>query len=534
MMPPKRASTRASAAPTPARISSRSTRSRATPFIEGPTPHTAQRGYLANSYGDEDRQPVPSGVADINAAKGFAAEMQAKVNHAHELRAARASRALSKSIEKSRSPSVQRTPETRRSQSQKEGSEGNSEMRSSPSRISEKSRRSRIGSISTTRSVDDDEEVEETLPSGGLGSFIRQFDDSHEGGLEILTRGPGFRKITESLGPIAKDMFWATIYTLPVVFLLWAGTSFGPMVWAYVISSLYALKDVIHVPNFSAPNISFNWPSLKSNHTTTITVALPSQTATETATIYKYRGSDSKAMDELNRMKTDMRSMREHMALLESQIKAPHRVNLFSPNLGAYISQRYTSPTRKQGTSFWTRSYFTIFQEFVPPPPIAALKPWTENGDCWCAAPAPGGKLSLGINLGRDVYPEDFIVEHISKSDALDITSAPKRLDLWTKLAPGFTLENVPNEWRENSKGCESPQPQEKGETWVCMGMTVYDISNEVSAQGRSLTGYHQKPPFKINKAVVRVLENNGKEYTCIYRVKLAGRTDLEENVNYK
>jgi hypothetical protein len=66
------------------------------------------------------------------------------------------------------------------------------------------------------------------------------------------------------------------------------------------------------------------------------------------------------------------------------------------------------------------------------------------------------------------------------------------------------------------------------------MGMTTYDTLNDISAQGRSLHGYQQAPPFKINKVVVRVLENHGKDYTCLYRVKLAGRIDLEESINYK
>lgn len=535
-MAPKRSSTRASAAPTPARYSNRTTRARATPFLEGPTPPTAQRGYLANSYGDEDRQPVPSGVADINAAKGFAAEMQAKVNRAQEQRAALASRALSKSISESQSQSphdeqMRRSGTRQRHQEEsEEESEEETEIKSSPRQSIE--RRSQPRSISTTRSEQDD--VDETLPSGGLGP-IREFDLDHEAGLEVPARLPGLWKIPEILGVKAEDLMWAAIYTVPAVLLTMLSIAYGPLAFAYLISSLCALKDMIHMPSFSTPDISVNWPSLRSNHTTTITVGSAAQTATTTSVVYKYRGADSETMEEVAKMRNDMRSMREQVAKLETQIKAPHRINFFSPNLGAYISQRYTSPTKKQGSSLWTRTYFTFFKEFVPLPPIAALQPWTENGDCWCAAPTTGGRgrLSIGINLGKDVYPEDFIVEHISKSDALDITSAPKRLDLWVQLAPGFLYKDVPKEWQDNGKGCESPPPKEKGETWICMGQAVYDISNDISAQSRSLHGYQKFPPFKVNKAVVRVLENYGKEYTCLYRIKLAGRVDQYEDATY-
>jgi hypothetical protein len=47
--------------------------------------------------------------------------------------------------------------------------------------------------------------------------------------------------------------------------------------------------------------------------------------------------------------------------------------------------------------------------------------------------------------------------------------------------------------------------------------------------QELSLAGYDGLPPFKVDRAVVRVLDNYGARYSCLYQIKLTGWTGDEE-----
>ena len=59
---------------------------------------------------------------------------------------------------------------------------------------------------------------------------------------------------------------------------------------------------------------------------------------------------------------------------------------------------------------------------------------------------------------------------------------------------------------------------------WVCLGKMAYNVDDAAHhVQELSLAGYYGAPPFRIDQAVVRVLDNHGAAYTCLYQIKLEG-----------
>jgi hypothetical protein len=234
---------------------------------------------------------------------------------------------------------------------------------------------------------------------------------------------------------------------------------------------------------------------------------------------------------ELSGIKTHIRDLSDRTSSMEEWKAAALRPNFLSPTLGAVIDPRFTSPTNPLGLNLLTRFYRTLYHRVVRDPtslpPAEALRPWRENGDCWCAAGAPNGQLSLGVLLGREVHPLRLVVEHVPRHAAVDPSSTPRKLDLWARIAghPMGRGEVVPEEWLDNAKRCESPQPMtHAGDEWVCLGKMRYDIDGASGSQSLSLTGYGEgAPPFKVDRIALRVLDNYGQRFSCLYQVKLEG-----------
>ncbi|KAI9662700.1 MAG: hypothetical protein M1831_002743 [Alyxoria varia] len=241
-------------------------------------------------------------------------------------------------------------------------------------------------------------------------------------------------------------------------------------------------------------------------------------------------------------------------------------VNFFSPSLGAVVNPFLTSPTidwyqingelRYKGPGILSRAR----------PPIAALEPWFEAGDCWCGASSPHAqhpadpqpKLQLGVQMPTNVYPTTFVLDQIPETGTIDSDSAPRDLELWVEIKdeglrestwrrffdtnPGhgittddmpFDPDDVPNV--SQSKTIGTVRGGELPETYVLIGQ--FEAKNSMSTNYARYfdlqihdgylaeNNWFVKNKFSVRNAVVRVTENHGKEYTCIYRVRLEGYT---------
>ncbi|KAF2671577.1 hypothetical protein BT63DRAFT_476460 [Microthyrium microscopicum] len=547
-MASRRASTRQpSVKPSPATQRS-TTRARVT-GLEQTSPGLAQTGYHTNTFGVDQHTRMSQGV--VSGGKiNFIDEMKAKQDAATRRNALRSKarkqpspEPVPESEEESEEEELEEEDEADAGKEPQDDSnddddDESEEIQQMPPPQSRRqvsveipARRSPRPSRQPTSSPRSPPENDYTLPSG-IGEPRHDFDDSHEAGLELPARSAFSLWHGEIFGYAIADYIWGLVYLVPAIaltcYVLINGVAIGSAIIWYCCSFWELIKG-IRVPLPSIPS----FPRLigTTNQPAITTISVSGEPTT--TTVYRYKNTDSARLwEELRGVKQDFISMVDKVGRLEDRITAPHRPNFFSPFLGASVWTKYTSPTRSQGYSWRSKFYYTLFQDYVPLPPVAALKPWTENGDCWCAAPSPGGVLSIGISMARPVYPRTLILEHIPKSAALDITTAPRRLDMWAKLV-GY-VDDVPEDWLDNAKGCESPAPRESGESWVCLGKLVYDIDDPSPSQGQSLASYGRLPPFKINKAVVRVLENYGKSYSCLYQLKLEGTLEDIDVLNVK
>ncbi|GAD93171.1 hypothetical protein NFIA_073880 [Paecilomyces variotii No. 5] len=261
----------------------------------------------------------------------------------------------------------------------------------------------------------------------------------------------------------------------------------------------------------------------------------------------------------------------------------PPRVNFLSPGTGAVIDPYMTSPTSGRGRSFLGRLFFGPLKDFPQGvrAPVTALMPWDGLGDCWCSVPRDG-LSQLSVILGRQVVPEEVVVEHIPKDASLEPEVAPRDMELWVRYvfnqstavltdpsvpnaSPSSVLGSFMGRWfsssssttrdsspalklsthlRPSSSSLSSlhdmvletlrqtyPHDAETsywddallGPSFYRVGKWQYNIDSEDHIQHFSLDAIMDIPGLRVDKVVFRVSSNWGGHDTCIYRLRLYG-----------
>lgn len=512
-----RASTRGT---TPA-LRAQITRSKLVEISDEPIPQTAARGSVSNQYGTDDVQPIRSGAADVRKSMSFAAELREQLDEA------------SQPI-RSQSQATNRTTESRASTESPTSTRRGTTRKTTP-------RTKSPSQLSVSRSALDGSIIDDELPSG-IG-MDRSFDDLHEAGLEM----PAESAILSYIRSIAlEDIYWVFIYTLPLLILLFFLSPMG----AQVINTTGTFVTTKIVASIISSFESASSPILSTQPATVVQPIINASTVIQTVTqsaptVYVSSKKDSGLAQAMEEIRHELKGIKGHIRTLSDRTDSMEewkasalRPNFLSPTLGAIIDPRFTSPTNPLGLNLVTRFYRTLYHRVIRDPtslpPTEALRPWKENGDCWCAAGAPSGQLSLGILLGRDIHPMRLVVEHIPRFAAIDPSSTPRKLDLWARVVIPIGVrarDAVPEEWRDNAKRCESPKPlAHMRDEWVCLGKMQYDINSPSHTQSLLLNGYNEGvTPFRVDRIALRVVENYGQQFTCLYQVKLEGSIMADE-----
>ncbi|OQU99162.1 hypothetical protein CLAIMM_04834 [Cladophialophora immunda] len=206
------------------------------------------------------------------------------------------------------------------------------------------------------------------------------------------------------------------------------------------------------------------------------------------------------------------------------------KVNYFAPNNGAMIEPRLTSPTMQKPLTLGHRILLRILlsTRYVSKPPITALTPWQDVGDCWCASAVQTGgpgheddMMRLGVKVTELIYPTEVVLENYPSAGSLSPGSTPKTLELWADFEQLDSLE-----WEKlNIRSMQGATGSTLGLTYARIGKMEYDASSEASHvqafpldvnQGGSLA-------YAAQNFVLRVTENHGAEFACLYRVRLHG-----------
>ena len=215
------------------------------------------------------------------------------------------------------------------------------------------------------------------------------------------------------------------------------------------------------------------------------------------------------------------------------------KVNFFSKGTGARIIPYLTAPNFvfpsmrmnwfKRKTLEWTLGPVAKLM-----PPEVALEHWEEHGDCWCApskitdGPNEGFGPSIGVALGREITPDQVIVEHISPGASLEPGATPKEMELFAEILDPVAFDEAQHRshqfFREHF---DYPPFYNAPKNFVRLGMWTYDANMLQTAQSFPLqVDLSTIKDAYTNKIVVHARNNwggNQVPYTCMYRIRVMG-----------
>ncbi|KAK5991320.1 hypothetical protein PT974_09601 [Cladobotryum mycophilum] len=207
-----------------------------------------------------------------------------------------------------------------------------------------------------------------------------------------------------------------------------------------------------------------------------------------------------------------------------------NRVNYFGVGAGAVIDPNLSSGTYQPNTEDINRKGLRASD---PLPPIAAILPWLDDGDCWCGTRRKNGRgnphdVVLSVMMGHSIIPQHVVVEHILPGATTDPGARPKDIEVYATIEDptirgrvrDFAAAHFPDD-KDNWNFAPANLPY----TFVKIGQFVYE-----GAELHDGVHVHHLSPELIalgaetDQVVIRATSNYGaKWHTCFYRVRLFG-----------
>jgi SUN domain-containing protein 1/2 len=220
---------------------------------------------------------------------------------------------------------------------------------------------------------------------------------------------------------------------------------------------------------------------------------------------------------------------------------------------GARIIPSLTSPTfeiRPQGLGSQMVALVTGNGYAIGRPPITALHHEMQNGHCW---PFAGGEGQLGVALASPIILEEVTIDHVAKSIAFDMRSAPRQMEVWGLVEGEDNIARV-RTWKEDlaarkeakqpalggddssatydedgSDGSYSevdyPKTLPKHPEYIRLANFTYNIHSPNNVQTFPVMPEIRELGIDFGIVVLRVLNNWGRDdFTCLYRFRVHGQ----------
>lgn len=145
--------------------------------------------------------------------------------------------------------------------------------------------------------------------------------------------------------------------------------------------------------------------------------------------------------------------------------------------------------------------------------PATALHPDNAVGECW---PFKGNQGQLGVLLARRVIVTDVTVEHAAKELALDVSTAPKDIEVWAVIEGSEHQAKVADYHRSRDLG-EVPSDR------LLLAEIVYDPDSASPIQTTPIPAEIIDLGIDVGIVIFKVTSNWGADLTCLYRVRVHG-----------
>lgn len=206
-----------------------------------------------------------------------------------------------------------------------------------------------------------------------------------------------------------------------------------------------------------------------------------------------------------------------------------NQVNYFAPGSGA-LADPVTSSNTFQPHSEWR---ILRGKAYRPLPPVAALLPWEDDGDCWCAIRSKSRRgnphgATLSVIMANHIIPQHLVMEHILLGATTDPGSRPRNIEVYARIENvevrkrvlDFSAVHFPDDTTDwDFTPAEYAQSYVKISQFVYEGAEIHEgvhihrFSDELMALNA-----------ETDQMIVRAVSNYGADtHTCFYRVRLYG-----------
>ncbi|KAI0379229.1 hypothetical protein F5Y04DRAFT_131077 [Hypomontagnella monticulosa] len=215
-----------------------------------------------------------------------------------------------------------------------------------------------------------------------------------------------------------------------------------------------------------------------------------------------------------------------------------NQINFFGVGSGVVVDPKYQSTAWQPPKDYYKFRSKRWYQRdgYQIQPPLAAVSPWTEEGECFCAGQVHRGQTdsvnSMHLLLSREIIPQHLVAEHILPGSTLDPEAMPREIEMWAYIEEVNLREELRAFSSMHFTGAQAPaelpnrRPLDEG--FVKIGHFTYE--NRTEGDGIQI--------FKIDdqliqmgavteQVVVRAISNYGSDHTCFYRLRLYG--DIQE-----
>ncbi|KAI1744116.1 hypothetical protein F4680DRAFT_444149 [Xylaria scruposa] len=203
-----------------------------------------------------------------------------------------------------------------------------------------------------------------------------------------------------------------------------------------------------------------------------------------------------------------------------------NQVNFFAIGAGVTIDPEFSSGPWAVPKEFFKSNKWLDKDGYKAQPRMAALSPWNEEGECFCAGPDlkgyGKGTNNISVIMSRSIIPQHLVVEHILPGATLDPGATPKEIEVWAYIEE----LNLRNELQifSQSQFPDTPTEEVLNEGFVKIGHFTYEKKDD----GDGVQVFKMSDQLKdmgaiADQIVIRAINNYGADHTCFYRLRLYG-----------